>query len=301
MKRILAVLAGLTLAVGVAGAAQASQTPAFSKPAPAVSLLGGHHVPLIPANRPKVQPRTVCPSACYFYAGYYQTPSPAPTDALLSLDVKNPGRDGDFHTLGEITAQSLNQQQTVEIGWNVDNGLYGDNLTHLFVSSFKNGSFQGYNGSNPAFTVCTTALCGAAPIVAPGGALTSYVGAATPPVFSISYFGSAYWVKFAGSWIGFFAGSNWSGVSPAFTNIPLFQGFGEVAAANTVPCAKMGSGTKGSVITGAARMGNLTYAGTTATASFTGNIVTNATYYDTAFLSGTTTRSFAYGGDNTGC
>lgn len=285
MKKIISLLAVIALAVlGLAGPAAANQTPAHDV---------AHHVPLIPANQPKVQPRTICATQCFTYAGKYQTPSPAPTDALLSIDVKKPSLNGDFHTLGEIAVQSLDQKQTVEVGWTVSSANPNSD-PYLFVSSWKNGTWDGYNNVN--FTVCTLALCGATPAAVPGSDINSYVGAASPPVFGISYFGSAYWVKFAGTWIGFFNASHWTGVSPAFTNIPLFQAFGEIASANTVACAQMGDGVKGSVITGAARMGNLTYAGTTATASFTGNTVTDPTYYDDAFLTMTTTRSFAYGG-----
>jgi hypothetical protein len=241
---------------------------------------------------------TTCSPACYFYAGYYQAPSPAPTDALVSMDVKRPVLHGDYHSLAEISVQSLNQQQTIEAGWTVDPALNGDNDPHFFIGSWKNGVFQGYNNAN--FTPCTLALCGATPAAVPGTNLSSYIGG-TAPVFGITYSGGAYWVKFGSTWSGFINGSNWSGVSPAFTNIPLFKAFGEVAAVNTVPCAQMGDGVAGSTITGAARVGNLTYVGTTATASFTGNTVTNAAYYSTAYLSSTTTRSFAYGGTPPAC
>lgn len=266
----------------------------FAQPASA-SVLTQHHIPSVHTS--KIKPLTGCPTTCYSYAGYYQAPSPAPTDVLMSVDVKAPSRDGDYHSLDEIAVQSLDEQQAVEAGWTVDFGLYGDNLPRLFVSSWKNGVFQGYNNAN--FTTCTVPICGVAASAVPGANLSSYIGP-TAQTFGISYFSGKYWVKFGSGWVGFFSATNWSGVSPAFTNVPLFKAFGEVAAVNTVPCAQMGDGVQGSTITGAARMGSLTYVGTTATATFTGNFTTPG-YYSTAFLTAGTTRSFAYGGDNAAC
>lgn len=242
---------------------------------------------------------TACSPTCYFYAGSSQTftAATAPTSVLVSMDVEKPTLGGDYHSLGEIAVQSLDQQQTVEVGWTVSTANPTSD-PYLFIGSWKNGVFQGYNNAN--FTVCTVAICGAAPAAVPGGSLASYVGAASVPTFGITYSGGSYWVKFASTWVGYFSTTNWSGVSPSFVNIPLFQAFDEVAAPNTTPCAMMGSGVQGTSTSPLPqRIGNLTYAGTTTAAAFATPYGT-APYYSAASLSGSV-RSFGVGGDNTSC
>ena len=53
--------------------------------------------------------------------------------------------EGDFHSLAEVSAQSADLQQIVEVGWTVDRLVNGDSLPRIFVFHWINGIPQCYN------------------------------------------------------------------------------------------------------------------------------------------------------------
>jgi hypothetical protein len=324
MKRILsffaavALTAGLSLAGNTPVQAQTVNTP----PKVSVSLLitkprtvkltaaqalanASHKLP--PVNASGIHPNTLCTSNCFDYAGGQTNPTPVPTGVYSGIDLEVPTRDGDSHTLAELAVESTNGQQAVEVGWNVDHAVNGDEHPHLFIYSWVNGVPKGYNLSNPGFVQCTVALCGAGTYYTVGMDLNSAVTTpATEKKFGIEHFGGAWWFAYDAGWIGYIADSQWTGASPSviFNTAPFFQLFGEVAKVNTVPCAKMGDGNKGTGTVGA-RVAITGYnSGATAVQQITTLFQTNPTYYTVAMATAgglTSTKTARYGGDNTSC
>lgn len=197
--------------------------------------------------------------------------------------VANPKVGPDtWHSLAEIALESTDEDQIVEIGWNVDPGTNGDSQTHLFVYHWVNGIETCYNG------------CGFVPYagatIAPGATL------ATGPLlkqFGIQHFNNAWWVAYDSEWIGKFPDSVWNG---NFTETGVVQVFGEVASATTAACGtQMGNGLPASTINGSARIGNLAF-----TDGPTVNLEETSTssVYSVAPYS---PRTFYYGGTAAAC
>jgi hypothetical protein len=132
----------------------------------------------------------------------------------------------DYHSLVEMSVQSSDQQQTVEVGWMVDLVQFGDTTPHLFVSDWVNGSPGCFDGCGfvPTSTTITAGM-----VLTPG----------ETDVFEIAYANSNWNIYDNGTLVGYFPGALWSGT---FTFFGLTQWFGEVAAGSSVPCSQMGSG-----------------------------------------------------------
>jgi hypothetical protein len=162
-----------------------------------------------------------------FWAGARQSQD-GESDGLFGyMTVGRPILDpADFHSLGELAAQSSNLRNIVEVGWTVDRGLFGDDFPHLFVFHWVNGSPTCYNG------------CGWrqwSSNVRPGQVLTT----GSRPRFDIFQWQGNWWIGVDSEWIGYFPGSLWSG---EYTQAFLAQWFGEVFAAGPMPCSDMGNG-----------------------------------------------------------
>jgi hypothetical protein len=132
---------------------------------------------------------------------------------------------GDFHTLAEIAVQSADSSQIVEVGWNVDRVVNGDDDPHLFVFHWVDGKGTCYNA------------CGYVPYTdAKPGDTVPY---GLSKRFGIQFFGGNWWIAYDTDWIGYFPGDLWGG---KYTRSGLQQFFGEVAAGSTTPCTQMGNG-----------------------------------------------------------
>lgn len=248
-----------------------------------------------------VTPANATPIYTYYATGQDTLTNPADGIAV-SMDVAKPGYNsagGDLHTLMEITAQSANTNQTIELGWLVDQ-QQGDVNPHLFSGAWVNGVFQGYNAAG-GFVSCSppTSGCGT---VHPGDTL------AYP---ALKYFGilhqgtyptGKWWLNYDHSYVGYYPDSIWSSasVTPNFDKVTFTQGFGEVrSSVSSAPCAQMGNGLPASN-TGAARIASLTFTGSTDTPSYW--LLTPSSPYTSAFNAVTTTKSIRVGGDgNTSC
>jgi hypothetical protein len=209
----------------------------------------------------------------YLYATGKQA---AQTDGVAALlTVANPRvATDDWHSLAEIALQSADEQQIVEVGWNVDRTTNGDNDTHLFVYHWVDGAPTCYN-------TCDFTPYGLASI-RPGDTLAT--GAVKQ--FGIQHFNGAWWVAYDTEWIGYFADSVWDN---SFTRTGLVQFFGEVAASSTTPCTQMGNGTTPDNNTAAAKIGSAVYLnGPTVQLH-----VTSTNAYPTTQV---TDRTFRYGG-----
>jgi uncharacterized protein (TIGR03382 family) len=132
----------------------------------------------------------------------------------------------DHHSLAELSVESADGMQIVEVGWTVDPELNGDALPHLFVFHWVDGQAGCYNG------------CGWQQV-----SRTRYPGMVVAPTLEpqqviYRYFNSAWWVWYQAEWIGFFPGSLWN---VDFASAGLVQWFGEVAGI-AEPKSQMGDG-----------------------------------------------------------
>jgi hypothetical protein len=148
-----------------------------------------------------------------------------------SLTISKPAlAKEDYHTLAELALESADSNQIVEIGWNVDRSVNGDEDPHLFVYHWINNKSTCYNA------------CGFvqfSPNVKPGDTLN--YGAIKK--FGIQYFNGSWWVAFDSEWIGYFPEQLWNDQGVKFSKGGFQQVFGEVASSSTTPCAtQMGLG-----------------------------------------------------------
>lgn len=291
------ILGGLGAAAGLVAAAALGTGAALVAGAPAqASTCGG----------------TV---ACFYYAGGSVTTT-AKTGFTVAADVEKPvvtTANGDVHSLFEILVKNPSTGDTVEWGWTVDPGAYGNGDPHLFEGAWAGSTFLGYNTG-----LGSDAFCNLTPTVRPGSSIAQ---ASYPALkqFSIDRSATAWpygswYFNYGGSYVGCLPDSFLAAHGVAdLGSAKQFQSFGEVAsyrslAAGSAPCAQMGSGTKGSltntVSPAAARSANAVFADGTfpVMVQFTSaSDGSNAgAYYNTGNL-GVSGRSFYYGGDNTAC
>jgi len=179
----------------------------------------------------------------------------------------------DYHTLAEIAVQSADGRQIVEVGWNVDRTVNGNDDPHLFVYHWVDRTESCYNGCG-FVPYSTTAV--------PGLTLPSGVS----KQFGIQYFNGDWWIAYDSEWVGYFPGTLWNG---NFNHSGLLQWFGEVAASGTAPCTQMGNGLTSSS-GDAARVGSISLLGTAT--PVTTNVQASSTIYPVSKLS---ERTFRYG------
>jgi len=183
----------------------------------------------------------------------------------------------DYHTLAELALESADGQQIVELGWNVDRTVNGDDDPHLFVYHWINQATTCYNGCG--FVQYSTT-------VKPGDTLTYDVS----KKFGIQYFNGAWWIAFDSEWIGYFPEQLWLDKSvSSFSQAGLLQVFGEVAASSTKPCTGMGNGVTPDLST-SAFIASVAYINGPSVAL---NIRSTTDVYAVNALS---TRTFRYGG-----
>lgn len=261
VKRGLVVLTGIAMMVG-----------GLSVPAHAVSLL------VAPTNatalhntikgKPGLAKQTtsakVAGSAAllttnYFYNVGRQTLT-APdfsTGMTANFRIQKPYVDSlSYHSLAEIALQSADSQQIVEAGWNVDPGLYGDSNPHIFVGSWVNNVFKGYNASNVNWVDYASNAQNA------GASILADVDLSKTMNIQVS--AGNWWVSYNGAWLGYFKGSQWTAAGVTFDKGYVHQWFGEVASQETTPCADMGNGYQGTyTLANPARIGTMGIFGTT--------------------------------------
>jgi hypothetical protein len=149
--------------------------------------------------------------------------------ASVQIDQARPVTGPAFHSLVELSVESLDARQVVEVGWTVDQGLNGDDLPHLFVYHWVNGTPTCYNGCGFVQVSST---------VHPGDT----VGVGESQSYEIQHIGGNWWVGYAGILFGYFPDSLWNGT---YTKAGLSQVFGEVATNGPGSCSMMGDGTFG--------------------------------------------------------
>ncbi|WP_051808271.1 neprosin family prolyl endopeptidase [Actinoplanes subtropicus] len=219
------------------------------------------------------------------------------TGVWANVYIAQPTVDAqDAHSLGEIAVikKSNDLRQMIEVGWTVDNFVWGDGLPHLFVYHWVNGVATCYNGCGWVAADSATVKVG------------DVLPALTAKKFEIHYNaddanGPNWGVYYDGALIGWFPATLWTGASPAvtdFTSTDQVQVFGEVASATEKPCTDMGTGTPGSkAALPAAYFGSATLINGASATSLT-SLVQPATaspdYY--SMYMAPSNRTFFYGG-----
>lgn len=156
------------------------------------------------------------------------------------------------HSIAQVWALDTTPSPTysdVELGWNVDRGLYGDTATHIFTFSFDDGVPGCYNGTCP--TGGEGGFVQVNSSVFPGAVINN---AGQPPSASqfLVHEDSAgnWWIRWEGFDIGYYPPSAYPRYHPA--SITLGQGGGEVASVSSATsCTDMGNGQFGSSGAGA--------------------------------------------------
>jgi hypothetical protein len=106
-------------------------------------------VPLAPAK------------ANYFYAGAYQYGGADGAQGDFRIAEPKVAK-GECHSLAELSVESKDGKQIVEVGWTIDPGLFGGSTApHLFVFYWVNGQASCYDECAKGGFVPTSALAGA--------------------------------------------------------------------------------------------------------------------------------------------
>lgn len=207
---------------------------------------------VIPPVPPSATPSAATPSASapaddkpsvYFH---YNVGAQAAVSqgAYANMTISRPAlAKEDYHTLAEIAVQSPDGIQVVEVGWNVDRVVNGDDDPHLFVFHWVDGKPTCYNG------------CGFVQFSAnirPGDTLPQD----TVKKFGIQYIDGAWWIAYDTEWVGYYPDKLWA--TSGFVKSGHVQIFGEVAASSLKPCTQMGNGRTPEDTT-AARVSSVTY------------------------------------------
>ena len=290
IKRGLVSLAGVSLLFGGLSIANPAQAAVPISPSVSNSIKGKPGLAKSTAKAQRAGSTTSLLAVNYFYNVGRQTLT-APdssSGAYGNFRIQKPYVDSlSYHSLAELAVQSADSQQIVEVGFNVDPGLYGDSNPHIFVGSWKNGVFQGYNAANTQWVDYASNAQNA------GASILADVDLSKSMSYQVDGSGN-WWATYNGAWLGYFKASNWTGLN--FTRGYLHQWFGEVASQETQPCADMGNGYQGTrtdVVP--ARIGSIALYGTTTAASVTPATEpsTSSPQYVPAVNSATT---FRYGG-----
>jgi hypothetical protein len=219
-------------------------------------------------------------TAVQYFAGAQQTVSDSVVSANFGVG-KPIVAEGDGHSAAMMVARD-GSGNGVGIGWMVDAGLYGDDEPHLTVAWWKDGAGQCYNTECSGYTPYSGAT------LAAGRTLTSGV----TQRFGLYYFDGAWWLwagttAGAGSYIGYYADTNWTAPWPTFSKV---QVFGEVTTTALDPVTEMGNGVCGDSPSALA-IGSVAYS-TTATV----NLTTFATYPGAYSAQRLSARTIRYGG-----
>jgi hypothetical protein len=251
---------------------------------------------------------TPCVS-CYHYTEEQQGLPGAPATQVsfdlnyaakpfLARAVNNTIQQEDSHTLSQIALKDSTTNNTLEVGVTEDPNLNTGNANRdnsaLFIGSYYQGSFQGYNGGNGWANSGNCAADG----VCPGNDVAALAGTARP--FIWEYFNDGpggvsdgWWVGFNNKWMGLFDDGNalWTNTFQSADSVQLFGELAGIPGTSVEEsCSDLGNGDFGSATTGA---GFSNYTTNSATAeNLVVGTVTDATKWNT-FGTGT---GFKFGG-----
>jgi hypothetical protein len=117
--------------------------------------------------------------------------------------------NGEFSLAQVAVAAEASTIQTVECGWQVFSGLYGDSYPHLFTFYTTNGytteanNLGGYNLAVSGFVQVSTTIFPGARITG-SIPLSSYGGSQYSMPIKVQLFNNNWWVNVFGQWIGYY-------------------------------------------------------------------------------------------------
>jgi hypothetical protein len=273
-----------------AAAAAAAEAKAAAQTKTSSSSVSKTNVtpPIISASSPTYSsiPVNVSGGFDYYYVGSYQYANGTGASMVTTQEapvVPEPAGQNN-HSLIELSVQSANAQQIIEVGWIVDSAQYGDSSPHLFVYHWINGSPTCYSEASDE--------CGFVQVSgtnSPSEALA--VGASA--TYEINYSGGNWNIYYNGDEVGYFPGSLWSGT---YTQMGFTQAFGEVAEnpANTAGCIQMGNGIAGSSAD-SARISSFGLLGSSSAPSLKFQVTSPSSYS----IGSTSSNGFSLGGPGT--
>lgn len=209
----------------------------------------------------------------YFYNAAFES-GVATTSSAKFMQFQPVVGVQDYHSLIEMSGESADGSNIIEVGWTIDPSINHDSAPHLFVFHWINSAPTCYNACGYV-QVSQTRFPGMP--VSIGG---------TPQLYAFKWDGTNWWVGYQGEWIGYFPGSLWNG---QFTQLGFTQWFGEVAASSEQPCTQMGSGAFGTA-NGAAVISSEKYGGRSA--ALQGAVTDPSFYAEGSF----TTKGYHLGG-----
>lgn len=165
----------------------------------------------------------------FYYAGARQSVNALGASVTFPVEDPSVGQSNNSsnHSLMELAIED-SSNDTVEMGWMVDQPQYGDSSPHLFVYHFSNGQTTCYN------------TCGFVTVsknFTPG----QVINAGTLMTAKIEYLNNEWQVFYNGNELGYFPASAYS---DSFTSASFIQIYGEVATTNDM-CIQMGNGISG--------------------------------------------------------
>jgi hypothetical protein len=229
---------------------------------------------------------------------------PASTDPYLRpTGVPSAGVQGDVHSLCQLAVienDFVSNRDIGEIGWvkSIDPAICPTGSRCLFGSHWVNGVHGGWNSSFTDNAANPVNL----------GKVLSATCAGGNTRFGVQYFNADWWLWFdecstdatPGDWLGFYAGSLWSG-SGGYTVAGTVSGFGEVASNNdSNPCSDMGNGDTPTATGTASRVGTVQLINAAAATNLTmwsnSNGHGSVPQAYTAVASNTPTTTYRFGG-----
>lgn len=271
--RVIAVLAALALVLGIGATGAVAKPAPRPGPAPVSTALKG--LPLLSKATGKAtgkvrnadgQVSALLVGPYYHYTEMHQyigngTNTSGADGVAVLTSQHNPyvqtGTPGGGHSLWEVAAESADQLQIIEAGIRKDHNAGA--VPRLFVSTWRNGVWRGYDSSNPAW------IDNPSEAVNAGTALAYTAAGAAPSIFyqyrierttlcsggGASGSGTGWRViqKNQGATdriIGCFSDADWTAVGVTFQKIGVIQLFGETAEwddPNT--CSDQASGVYG--------------------------------------------------------
>ncbi|MGO9110727.1 MAG: PEP-CTERM sorting domain-containing protein [Thermoguttaceae bacterium] len=154
-------------------------------------------------------------TAGYLYVADTDTTPTTGAHVDLPINAQTVGNAPD-HSLFEMSMSNTvgASGNIIEIGVTTDPSLNGDRNPHWFVSSWINGTWQGYDANSHFVSQIGTFWA---------TSLTSVEG--TSPEVALDYNAPNWWLYLNGAAAGYFPGTEWSG---AFTKSSVTDVFGEV-------------------------------------------------------------------------
>lgn len=231
---------------------------------------------------------TDCSTVCYKYAGKYQTGITGAEGPQIAMTVNNPGLlSYDYHSLAEVLAKD-SSGNTVEIGWIVNDAMFGDLNAHLFMFHWINGVPQGYG---------TNFVPVASPVKSYGSILTN----GSTITLDVRHFTNAqcgctagWWLAYNSSFIGVYPDTLWTGAGQTFVTSPIVDAYGEATIRYDPSQTDIGSGQLATSAVGAQMATYGLFGAAPSTPAWNGTSLTQGLRWNVAMTGAG--QNFRYGG-----